>query len=118
MPAQNNYVCPKGKADIFRVLLIDGGARQCLPLIKEFHKKGCEVSALCGSKCDLAYHYKYTDRKVLVHFDYQDEEVSYKPILKEISTGKYDLVIPMVDFFSTILSKHKEALSKFALSNL
>lgn len=98
----------------YKILIIDGGARQSLPIIKEFHKKGCEVTALCGSRMDVAYHYKYTDRKVLVHFDYRDEEVSYEPILKEVSSGRYDLVIPMVDFFATILSKHKEELGKYA----
>jgi predicted ATP-grasp superfamily ATP-dependent carboligase len=98
----------------YKVLIIDGGARQCLPIIKEFHKKGCEVTALCGSKMDVGYHYKYTDRKILVEFDFHNEDVSYKPILEEVSTGRYDIVIPMVDFFATILSKHKEELSQYA----
>ena len=103
-----------GKEGNIRVLLIDGGARQCLPLIKEFHKKGCEVSILCASKMDVGYYYKYTDRRVLASIDLHDESVSYKAILKEVSSGYYDLVIPMVDFFATILSKHKEELSKYA----
>lgn len=98
----------------YKVLIIDGGARQCLPLIKNFHNMGCEVTTLCGSKMDVGYHYRFTDRKVLVDFDYHNAESSYMPILKEISTGKYDIVIPMVDFFATILSKHKEELSQYA----
>lgn len=103
-----------GNKGPIKVLLIDGGARQCLPLIKNFHKKGLEVTILCGSKMDVGYHYKYTDRKVLAKLDFQNEEASYKSILKEVSTGRYDLVIPMVDFFATILSKNKEELSQFA----
>ena len=98
-----------------RILIIDGGARQCLPIIKEFHKKGCEVSVLCGSKMDVGYRYKYTDIRILVEFNFHNEEISYKPILKEVSTGRYDIVIPMVDFFATILSKHKEELSQYAI---
>ena len=103
-----------GKNGPLKVLIIDGGSRQCLPLIKHFHMVGCEVTALCGSKMDLGYHYRFTDKKVLVNLDFQDEDATYKPILQEISTGKYDLVLPMIDFFATILSKHKEELSQYA----
>ena len=82
----------------YKILLIDGGSRQCLPLIKEFHNRGHEVSVLCGSKMDLGYHYKFTDRKMLVNIDFQDEDATYKSILKEVATGRYDIVIPMIDF--------------------
>lgn len=103
-----------GKNGSLKVLIIDGGSRQCLPLIKHFHNRGCEVTALCGSMMDLGYHYRFTDKKVLVNIDFNDEEATYISILSEISTGKYDLVIPMIDFFATILSKHKEELLKYA----
>ena len=97
-----------------RILLIDGGSRQCLPLIKNFHNKGCEVTILCASKMDVGYYYRYTDRKILTTLDYDDEETTYKAIFDEVATGRYDIVIPMVDFFATMLSKHKNELSQYA----
>jgi len=102
------------KSKVLKVLLIDGGARQCLPLIKNFHKKGCEVTILCASKMDVGYYYRYTDRKILTTLDYDDEEITYKAIFNEVSTGRYDIVVPMVDYFATILSKHKNELSQYA----
>lgn len=97
-----------------RVLIIDGGSRQCLPNIKAFHKNGFVVTAFCTSKMDVGYVYKYTDRKVLYHIEHDNEEQTWEAIRKEVSSGQYDLVIPMIDFYATILSKHKEELSKYA----
>ena len=48
-----------------RVLILEGYARQSLPLIRAFHKLGCHVSALCSSKLDVAYASRLTDRKIL-----------------------------------------------------
>ena len=39
----------KGK----RILLIDGGSQQVLPLIKAFRDLGCDVTVYCGSKLDV-----------------------------------------------------------------
>lgn len=100
----------KGK----RVLIIDGGSRQSLPMIKGFHQLGCHVTAYCGSSIDLAYHYKYTDCRVIHHIDFSDSEASYVGIKEEIERGIYDIVVPMVDFFATLLAQHKQELSTFA----
>jgi len=100
----------KGK----KVLIIDGGSRQSLPMIKGFHQLGCIVTAYCGSKIDVAYHYKYTDYKVIHSVDLHDEDASYIGVKKEIERGIYDVVIPMQDFFATMLSRHKTELSRYA----
>lgn len=97
-----------------RVLIIDGGSRQCLPNIKAFHQHGCIVTAFCTSKMDVGYFYKYTDRKVLYHIEHDNEDQTWEAIRKEVSSGQYDLVIPMIDFYATILSMHKDELSKYA----
>ena len=48
------------------------------------------------------------------HIEHSNEAQAWEEVRKEISTGLYDLVIPMQDFYATILSKHKEELSKYA----
>lgn len=97
-----------------RILLIDGGSRQVLPMIKGFSMHGCHVSVYCSSKLDVGYVYKYTDKKVMGVFDHSDVDSTYSGIKAEIEKGEYDLVVPMNDFAATILSEHKEELSKFA----
>lgn len=97
-----------------RVLVIDGGSRQSLPIIRHFHEKGCIVTAYCSSRLDVGYNYRYADRKILRTIDYENEDLTWKGIYDEVKTGQYDLVIPMIDCFATILSKHKDELSKYA----
>ena len=97
-----------------RVLVIDGGSRQSLPIIRHFHEKGCIVTAYCSSKFDVGYNYRYADRKILRAIDYENEDLTWKGIYDEVKTAQYDLVIPMIDSFATILSKHKDELSKYA----
>ena len=100
----------KGK----KILIIDGSARQALPIIKGFHQLGCYVTAFCSSRTDVAYHYKYTDDKVIRKIDFKDGKATYVSIKEELQNKRYDLVVPMVDFFATVLSEHKEELSKYA----
>ncbi len=106
------FDCKKYKGK--KILIIDGSARQALPIIKGFHQLGCEVTAFCSSKLDVSYFYKYTDKKVIRPINFEKENFTYKMIYNEISSGNYDLVIPMTDFFATILSKHKYELSTYA----
>ena len=96
-----------------RILLIDGGSRQVLPMIKGFHDLGCIVCVYCSSKLDVGYVYKYTDCKYLGKFDLDDKLGTYADILKLVVQNKFDLIIPMNDFAAGILSEHKIELSKY-----
>lgn len=98
----------KGK----RVLIADGATKQALPLIKGFHKLGCIVTVICGSKFDAGYVYKYSDHKILLRIDRHDEETTYRRILKVVKTGNFDLLLPVVDFYAIMFAKHKKQLSE------
>lgn len=100
----------KGK----RLLLIDGGSRQILPLIKEFRRLQCDVTVYCGSKLDVGYVSKYTQHRILGCFDMHKQAETCKGIAKTIRNGHYDIVIPMNDFAAGILAKHKQAFSRYA----
>ena len=97
-----------------RVLILEGYARQSLPLIKAFNKMGCEVTALCNSKLDVAYVCRYTTHKVLGVCDRERVEETTEQIRGLLKTGNYDVVVPTVDFSAEIVSKHKEEFSKYA----
>ncbi len=96
-----------------RVLVLEGYAKQCLPLIREFRKLGCEVSALCSSRLDVAYASRYTNHKIRGICNREDEEGTTNQIRELLKTGKYDVVIPTVDFSAYILSKNKEEFSRY-----
>ena len=46
-----------------KVLLIEGRARQVLPMAKSLRALGCEVTTYNGSKLDPGYASKYPHRK-------------------------------------------------------
>ncbi len=97
-----------------RVLVLEGYARQSLPMIKAFNKLGCEVTALCGSKLDVAYVSRYTHHKVLGICDRERVEETTQQVRELLQTGNYDIVVPLVDFSAALLSNNKEEFSKYA----
>lgn len=96
-----------------RVLLIEGRARQVMPLMESLHKLGCHVTTYNASKLDMGYASHYPDKKVLSYCNAKDPEGSWDAIKKELMTKEYDLVIPLNDFVAIILSQHKEELAPY-----
>ncbi len=97
-----------------KILILEGYARQCLPLIRAFKKLGCSVSVLCNSKMDLAYVSRFPDEKILGICDRERETETAEQIRTLLKTGKYDAVVPCVDFSAALLSKNKEELQQYA----
>ena len=97
------------------ILILEGYTKQSLPFIRGFKKLGCEVSVLCGSKWDCAYHSRYADHKILGTCDLHKPVESEKYIVGLIKTGKYDMVFAPFEFSARILSHNKEELSKYAI---
>lgn len=97
-----------------KVLLVDGGSQQVLPLTKAFRELGCDVTVYCGSKLDVGYASKYTSHRILDCFDREKTNDTYLGIKKAIEQGKYNLVIPMSDFPAGILAEHKTKFTPYA----
>lgn len=101
----------KGK----HILILEGYARQCLPFMREFKKMGMEVSLLCHTRLDCGYASRLPDHKILGICNPDEYKKSEDYIVSLIKTGKFDLVLPLVDFSASILAKHKEELSRYAV---
>lgn len=96
------------------VLIIDGGSRQSLPMIRGFFNLGCIVSVFCSSKLDLGYCSKFAHNRIIGIINQYDEHQTLKSIIETLACNHYDLVIPTNDIIATILSKNKKDLSQFA----
>lgn len=108
MKKKNDFKPYLGK----RVLIFEGRARQCLPLIRSFKKQGCFVAALCSSKMDIAYASRFVDKKYLGVCDNHKERETLEEIISIISNEHYDLIVPTTDFSAAILSKNKNEIEK------
>ena len=97
-----------------RILLFEGRARQCLPLIRSFRQHGCYVAALCSSKLDIAYASRFVNKKYLGICDNQKELETKEQLMKIISEDKFDLIVPTTDFAAAILSKNKSEIERYS----
>lgn len=96
-----------------RVLLIEGRARQIMPLMESMHKLGCHVTTFNTSKLDMGYVSRYPDVKIIKKCDMNNPESYWKAVKPILMSGKFDIAIPMFDFSAEILSKHKIELEKY-----
>jgi len=96
-----------------RVLLIEGRARQVMPMMKSLHQLGCHVTTFNSSKLDMGYASRYPNRKVLSFCHESDPEESLESIRNELIKNKYDIVIPLNDFVAILLAQNKEELSRY-----
>lgn len=97
-----------------RVLILDGYARQTLPMARGFKKNGCDVAVACFSKLDVGYWTRWADKKILMKCDKTDYARQYEMVKGWLEEKMFDLVIPMTDYSATYLAKNKEYLSQFA----
>lgn len=97
-----------------RVLVLEGYTRQSLPIIYSLRKLGCHVSALCGSKLDVAYVSRKTSNKILGVCDRTDPDGTAEQVRKLLESGKFDVVIPTADFSAKLLSDNLEEFKKYA----
>ena len=96
-----------------RVLILDGYARQTLPIVEGFKEIGCEVTVAYFSKLDVGYASKYPDHRYKFECKKNDYETQYEIAKKLIESKAYDIVVPMTDFSALYLSKNKTYLSQF-----
>ncbi|MBQ7960088.1 MAG: ATP-grasp domain-containing protein [Clostridia bacterium] len=96
-----------------RVLVLDGGGRQALPVLKWLHDLKCHITTVNSSKLDIGYASRFPKGKLLTQHPIYDTEEKENFIDKEIRSGKYDVVIPLSDLSTQYISKHLDEYSKY-----
>ncbi len=94
-----------------KVLLLDGGGTQTLPIAKSLYKMGHEVHIFFQHKLNYGSVTRYAYKKIQTHS--VKNEAEYMPYLKDyIAKNEIDVLIPMSDPTAEFLSKHKESLTQ------
>lgn len=95
-----------------RVLVLDGASRQILSVIHGLSALGCFISTLNTSKLDNGYVSRHPNEKLIIpHECYTGDYYSY--IKKLVSTGKYDVLLPLSDKTMDLITAHIEELRPF-----
>ena len=99
----------KGK----RVLVLDGYGRQVPIVLQQLHNEGCVITTLNCSKNDCGYASRYPVSK-LVYPETRHDPKRLKEVLdREIFSGKYDYVFPMLEPSTEVLLSNKDKYDKY-----
>ena len=100
--------------DKYKVLLIEGNARQVLPMAKALRKLGVHVTTYNSSRFDFGYTSRYPHKKIIAYADKDDKAGTLKSLLNILTKERYDLIIPMNDDIAILLSKHKPEIEQYS----
>lgn len=96
-----------------RVLLLDGFCRQNAILLKELHKLGCHITALCDSKLDVSYASRYPKKKILDRRFKKDLTYYEELILELAKSGNYDVIFPVLEEATEIIARNYDEITKY-----
>ena len=95
-----------------RILLLYGDGTQAIPTIKSLYKKGYTVDAVAGDKYGYGSKSRYLN-KCYYFGDVEDVDKYYVFLKGLLNDVHYDVVIPMRDENTKLLSKYREQLLQY-----
>ncbi len=96
-----------------RVLVLDGYGRQIAVVLRELHKLGCEITTVNQSKLDIGNTSRYPQHKIVEPKIKGNMSELKKVLDREIPTGKYDVVFPMLEPATELLLENIEEYGKY-----
>ena len=96
-----------------RVLVLDGEGKQTLAMVRGLKEIGCHVTVLCRSRLDACYASRLPDRKLLVSGVSQRSEGYIPELLRIVSTGEYDVLMPVGELSTNPVTQHEEEFKKY-----
>ena len=94
----------KGK----RILVLDGYGRQIPAILSELHELGCVVTTLNDRKLDVGYSSRFPDFKIVERGIREDGALLRQVIEREVISGKYDVIFPILEKSTDILLQMKD----------
>lgn len=95
------------------VLVTDASNRAALAVIRSLGKKGIDVTAGNETAFNAGFLSKYCRHKILYPSPQRNVQEFLNYMLKLVKKEKYDLLIPITDFTTIPLSKHKKEFDSY-----
>lgn len=96
-----------------RVLVLDGYGRQIPSVLRQLHDLGCVITTVSCSKCDPGYASRYPHKRILSPDFKDDMAVMEELIDRELCSGKYDAVIPVLESSTNFIVKNADKYEKY-----
>jgi len=95
------------------VFVTDGEQRATLALVRSLGGSGVPVTVGSESADSLAGSSRYCVRRFCYAPPFEQGEAFQATVLKEMQTGKYDVLFPMTDITTILLARMRKALNPF-----
>ncbi len=92
-----------------RVLVLDGFGRQIPSILHQLHQLGCVITTVNESRLDVGYTSRYPQKRIVQKGIREDNEIYRDVIRRELASGNYDVVFPMLERPTEILHALEEA---------
>ena len=96
-----------------KVLVMDGGGKQTLAMVRGLKEIGCHVTVICNTKLDTCYVSNKPDRKILYPNLRNRNKKTLKFLLKLVSSGRYDVLMPIGELSTNFVTEHEERFKKY-----
>ncbi|WP_319507388.1 ATP-grasp domain-containing protein [uncultured Methanolobus sp.] len=96
-----------------KILVTDGRSLAALAIIRSFGEKGFEVHCGDDFKNNLSSFSRYVKKRIVYPSPKNNESEFISFIIDIAKKEKYDMIIPVRDEITLLLSKHKNEVSKF-----
>ena len=96
-----------------KVLVIDSDGKQPYSMIRGLKEIGCHVTVICSSKMDSCYVSKKPDVKILNKEFKHNNKNKYQYLLSLVSTGQYDVLMPVGEMSTDFITQHENELNKY-----
>jgi predicted ATP-grasp superfamily ATP-dependent carboligase len=94
------------------IFVLDGRSRAALAIVRSLGKHGFKITSGEAFNCSTFYS-KYTNKKYIYPEPKDYPDIFLKSMISEVKLSKYDMIIPVRDETTEILSKNILKLSKY-----
>lgn len=96
-----------------RVLVMDGGGKQTLAMVYGLKEIGCKVTVLCNTRIDTCYVSNKPDNRIVCPYLADRNEKTLQYLLDLVSTGEYDVLMPIGELSTNFVTEHESEFSKY-----
>jgi D-aspartate ligase len=97
----------------FRILVMDGRIQSCLPLVKALRQKGHYVTIAESDPLCVGFFSRYPQARWRHRDPRKDPEGFITDVRGQVATGRFDILIPILDVTAELVSRHKEELERY-----
>lgn len=97
-----------------RVLVIDGGGKQSIAMIRGLKEIGCRVTVVCSSRKSTGYVSNQPDEKIINGRIATHDDAAIQELIDLLKKGNYDVVMPIGEMGTDFATKHEDEIKSYA----